>query len=70
MPITTTFRRVISGRYLSFWSSPSNKEFKKSLKLTTKAVVTALENSQDGWHPELQRLYDVIRNLHHEGGPV
>jgi len=50
--------------------NPWNKEFKKSLQLTTKAVVTALEKSQDGWHPELQRLYDVIRNLHLEGGPA
>ncbi len=50
--------------------NPWNKEFKKSLQLTTKAVVTALENSQDGWHSELQRLYDVIRNLHLEGGPA
>ena len=46
-----------------------NEEFKKSLKLTTSAVRTALSKTQDGWHSELQRLYDVMTNLYHAGGP-
>ncbi len=46
-----------------------NEEFKKSLKLTTAAVRTTLSKAQDGWHPELQRLYDVMSNLYHLGGP-
>jgi len=50
--------------------NPWNKEFKNALKLTTDAVRTTLSKSEDGWHPELQRLYDVIRNLHLEGGPA
>jgi len=50
--------------------NPWNKEFKNALKLTADAVRTTLSKSEDGWHPELQRLYDVIRNLHLEGGPA
>ena len=46
-----------------------NEEFKKSLKLTTAAVRTTLSKTQDGWHSELQRLYDVMTNLYHAGGP-
>ena len=46
-----------------------NKEFKKSLKLTTDAVRTTLSKTQDVWHSELQRLYNVMSNLYHAGGP-
>ena len=50
-------------------SNSWNEEFKKSLKLTTAAVRRALSKTQDGWHSELQRLYDVMTNLYHVGGP-